>query len=188
MNIIAIIMTVLSVVSALFYLIGVMGASDDKDTIEDVNWANGVLEFAGKDFDFYFGLKAFTVDGDVEKYDDCDSDICGDCGDAGETTTAMVAIALICAIITSVIGVLSIFGKGNKIVSIAGIVASACSIIFGVIGFVVFDECYSALDDDVDDVEYGPGMALTLVAFLMMLVVTGLFIFDFIKGGSVSPA
>ena len=185
-NIVAIVVTVLSMVSALFYLIGTIAASDEGDTIESTNWVSA--DIVGETI--YFGLTAAYYDGTVTSYDEdgCVGDVCDACEDSGNTTAVMVGIAFICAIITSVVGALAAMEKANKIASIAGIVAAIASILFGVIGFGVFDDCFEEIDDAYDEVEYGPGMALTLIAFLMMLVVTALFIFQFLKGGSGASA
>lgn len=190
MNIFAIVITALSLASALFYLIGAIAASDDPDVVEDTNWITAEFKSFGFTTEIYFGLTAYSVDGGPnQRYDDsnCNADLCDECGEVGETTTAMVILALFCSFATTAVGAMSIMGKDSRMNSIVGIFASCLSILFGVIGFAVFDECYSKIDDDADSAEYGPGMALTLVAFLMMVVVAIMFVFQMIKGGGVRP-
>jgi hypothetical protein len=176
MNTLSLIITGLSLVACLFYMIGAIGASDDADTIENVSW---VTASAGN-IDYYFGLKALAFDGEELKYSakSCGSDACDECDESGETAEVMVILALLCAAVTAVVGVMGILGKEHKFISIAGIVAALLSILFGVIGFAEFDDCFDQIDRDMDDAAYGPGMALTLIAFLLMLVVAGIFIFQ----------
>eukprot|EP00341_Mesodinium_pulex_P009948 CAMPEP_0116948992 /NCGR_PEP_ID=MMETSP0467-20121206/38639_1 /TAXON_ID=283647 /ORGANISM="Mesodinium pulex, Strain SPMC105" /LENGTH=195 /DNA_ID=CAMNT_0004633523 /DNA_START=38 /DNA_END=625 /DNA_ORIENTATION=- len=195
MNIFMIVSAVLSGLATLFYLIGCIGNSKDEDTIADVPWVTAEFSMStlGKKrtTEMYFGLSAYATDDDSQKYSGCNGDICDDCEDAGESTLAMVAIGLLLALVACVVSVLLALGKfDTKIVKFVGIGVSLASLLFGIIAFIVFDDCYAAIDDNLDNAEYGSGMGLVLAGFIFMLIVTVLHIVAFVKGGGggVSPA
>ena len=102
---------------------------------------------------------------------------------------AMVAIGFLLALAACVISIILALGKfDNKIVKFVGIGVSLASLFFGIIAFGVFDDCFSSIDSDYDNVEYGSGMGLVLAGFIFMLIVAILHIYDFVKGGSTASA
>jgi hypothetical protein len=159
--------------------------------LKDIPWVTADYSISNdRKVELYFGLSAYASEDNSQKYSACNGDICDGCDDSGETTVAMVAIGLLFALVACVISVVLALGKSdNKIVKFVGIGASLASLFFGIIAFIVFDECFAVIDDNLDNAEYGSGMGLVLAGFIFMLIVAVLHIVALVKGGGgVSPA
>ena len=175
----------LAFLSAIFFLIGASGFSDEQDTVETIPWGRGDVDGLA-DGDFYVGLSYFTIDtiGDFHlTYDDedCDYDFCETCEDAGTSIVAMCVFALIFSLAALGFNVMTILGDKVIIGKIAATATSLVAAILAIVSFTVFRPCLSSFVDWAADVSFGDATGtygaagyLTLVGFIFMIMAAAL--------------
>lgn len=181
----------LSLVSAVFFLVGCIGYSDQSQTIENVAW----ITSSKNDIDLYFGLQAAKISidfgaygtyADTLKYSsntDCNGDFCDKCARDGQGALGLTIIALVFSIV--VVGLSgALIASANKGMQIANTLISLISAAFSLIAVGLFmGECYNAINNEDDDddgydddgvsisLKWGPGAILTILGMLMMWIV-----------------
>lgn len=160
----------LSMIATIFYVIGAIGYSDDNDVIKNVAWIT--QEQGGADG--YYALRQAYVTGGggsaTFKYKDCAdaSDTCETCEDNGKGAFALCIIGAVVAMLTMfTCGTLS--RQVSFPLQLASILLAAGACIAGLIAISLFmGGCMDKLDDTADDLEWGPGSVLTIIAMFMM--------------------
>eukprot|EP00388_Colpodella_angusta_P041032 GDKK01051998.1.p1 GENE.GDKK01051998.1~~GDKK01051998.1.p1 ORF type:complete len:190 (+),score=34.40 GDKK01051998.1:72-641(+) len=161
----------LSFVAMIFYIIGAIGFSDNKDVIENVSWIN--VKQGG--FTTHFALKSIYSEGggfeNVSDWSDCangDND-CSKCEEDGKGAFALTIIGAVLALITmSACGTLS--RQVSFPLQLVSILLAAATCAAGVISISLFmGDCYDRIDDTTnEDLEWGAGSSLTIIAMFLM--------------------
>jgi len=161
----------LSFVAMIFYVIGAIGYSDNEDVVQNVSWITvkqgGVTA--------YYALRAIYAEGggfdDLSKWSDCSNgnNDCDKCEEDGKGAFALCIIGAVLALVT-----MSACGSLSRGVSfplqILSILLAAATCAAGVIAISMFmGDCYDRIDDATnEDLEWGAGSALTIIAMFMM--------------------
>lgn len=157
----------------LFFVIGCIGFSNDHDVIENVSW---IMIDTGPTT-IYYGLKeATTSSGGGGSYEDCKdvSDMCDQCNDDGKGAFALIFIAtLITAAAAGLTGFLSQATEANMTMGTINIVLACLAVGASLISLAIFmGGCYNEIDDNTnEDLEWGPGAALSIIGLLIMAAV-----------------
>lgn len=161
----------LSMIATVFYVIGAIGYSDDNDVIKNVAWIT--QEQGG--VDGYYALRQAYITGSgadlTIKFKDCSgaSDTCETCEDNGKGAFALCIIGAVVALLTMfTCGTLS--RQVSFPLQLTSILLAAGACIAGLIAISLFmGDCYDKIDDATpDDIEWGPGAVLTIIAMFMM--------------------
>ena len=195
---------ILSLISAVFFLIGAASHGDDRSTVENIPFGVGDFESSGGitfgiSGDVFLGLQGFVTEfdnGDDTEYDtyaDCDFDFCDTCEDVGATVDALCVISLVLAIVVVVFGAMGAMSDGSMIAKIGCTVGSVVSAILSIVAFVTFRPCFADYVDDAAEVfgsssaTYGIAGWLTLIGFALMALAALLSTITFcISGGDVN--
>lgn len=165
----------LSAICALFNLIGAIAGAEDYSTISNLSWTKGTVSGT----DVYFGLTTYGCDlcGNDGKegtfrYDDqnCKADFCNTCDESGKTAIGLCSIAFILCVVVAVVSFLRV-GADTLIFKATGFGCGLVAVIFGIIAVGNWAPCHQDIDQTIT-AENGPGWALSLVAFLLMILVT----------------
>lgn len=164
---------ILSLLSLICFVVGAAGASDSRHTIEKVPWATATQSFLGEEYELYFGLTIFVINGEAIGYDDkiCTQDLCEDGEEKGE---AIMALMYICVLFTFPVAVLTYIRmeSDNNVVKGIGIALSLVSFTFSLASVILWGSVYSELEDELeDDVENSIGYILTLVGCISIALV-----------------
>jgi hypothetical protein len=199
----------LASVSFIFYIVGCVGYSSNRDGIKSTNWINYSVGNTDDYFnpEIYIGLRKVLLtfnsnynqiisfkscaDGDDDDYDDYDDDdnTCDICYKNGQATFGLLVVAAILAFVVICLSGATA-ASPNAPLTYVNLVCSFISGLFGVIGFGLFmHSCYNKFDDDVTEtLHYGPGAIMSLVAFLLMWLVIVLQIAASAMGGGAAKA
>lgn len=161
----------LSFIAMIFYVIGAIGYSDNKDVIENVPWIT--LKQGGVTSNF--ALRAIYTEGsgidNVSKWSDCanGNNDCDKCEEDGKGAFALTIIGAVLALVTmSACGTLS--RQVSFPLQVVSILLAAATCAAGVIAISMFmGDCYDRIDDTTnEDLKWGAGSALTIIAMFMM--------------------
>lgn len=183
--------TILSFISAVFFLVGTAGYGDDEGTVETIPW--GVGEIGGfLRGDFSLGLQGFvlTIDGDDDFFDDDDfdkfnyykdcstSEFCDTCEDAGAFVVVLCAVALGLAIATGGFGILGAMYNDSMICKVGSFICALITAIVAIIAVSVFGPCIDDFEDAVKE-SFGEATSssgvsgiLAFIGFILMFVAT----------------
>jgi hypothetical protein len=170
---------VLSVIAFVFFLIGVIGYSNDNDTVKNVNWFN--LKDSGSEngnADFYLGLSRVAVEipgggSQAFVFADCDGSTCDDCEREGKNAFGLLIISTIMAFVTAAL-TMGASAAPSSALSGASVATSFVAFVFGIIGWSLFvKECYydNIKDSFSQKFDYGAGSVLPLIAFLLSFLI-----------------
>lgn len=172
---------ILSIVSFAFFLIGVIGYSENKNVVTDIPWGVGEYEgFGGNTGDFYLGLQGYVVDSNgvelkhVSFNDDaCTADFCDTCTDAGAVAFALCVVSVILSLAAFIFNVMGAV-NGSIIASAATLICSVAAAVLSIIAFVSVNPCFNEFVDDVAlsvlgsaEATYGIAGWLTLIGFIL---------------------
>lgn len=168
---------ILSATSFTFFLVGVIGYSNENTTVQNTNWFHRYGTGSAENQNYFVGLERIVfqngglTQGFVYADLDC-GDLCNVCERQGENAFALLVIAVIFAFITMALSTASAIAPMSQI-SGANIATSFVSTLFGVIGWSLFvNKCFHKIVRSIDgDFDYGPGAILSLIAFLLMFIV-----------------
>lgn len=164
----------LCLLALLFFLIGCIGFSNDRDVVEDVSW---IMIDTGPTT-IYYGLREVTSSsGGGGSYSDCknNSDTCKQCNDDGKGAFALIFIAtLLTAATAGFCGFLSQASETNMMMGTITIVLAILAVGASLISLAIFmGGCYNEIDNDTnEDLEWGPGSVLSIIGLLIMAAVT----------------
>jgi hypothetical protein len=187
----------LSVVAAVFFVVGCIGYGDQSTLVQSVPWI-----MSSKDgTDVYFGLHKFYISinnpffgGDITllaKYNDntnCPQSWCDECYKDGKAAFVLTLIALgftICVLC----GCIALLVSFSRTFQIVNTVLAFLAVATSVVGVSIFmKDCFYAIDDSAGidddgfygyggssqnlDLKWGAGSILTIIAMLLMFVVT----------------
>jgi hypothetical protein len=187
---------VLSVIAAIFFLIGAIGSAYDASILEDIPWWSAQND----DFDVYAGPNALAYKVGSEKddfrYSDdkkCPTrqDICDVGTTNGPAIAGLIIAALILAVIATAASVYFVIAA-NKIGGYAAVGSSALSTIFAICALSVASELGDAVSKFVDDnttatSEPAVGWILSLIGLLLIGIATILNLYVLFAGGGVAP-
>lgn len=168
---------VLSLTTFTFFLIGVIGYSNENTTVENVNWFHSYGSGANANNNVYIGLERLVYQNAGQPttaaiYRDCNNKTCNICEREGENAFALLIISVIFSFFSLGLSVVGSVAHAKSI-SGANLASSFVATVFGVIGWSLFvNKCYNKIvDQTTGDYDYGPGAVLTLIAFLLSFVV-----------------
>lgn len=178
--------------ATVFFIVGCSGYTTDDAQLKNVAWITADDDFAK----LWIGLQKLRFEGQgvasgasgnlVWAKDSCTEPFCDRCEQDGRSAIALLIISTVFAgIATALSGVLA--ASHNAGMQIGNLVLSMISAFFAIIGFGVFmGSCYQKIDQWSDfDLDFGPGSIMTLLALIMMFVVTVLqFVAVIVGGGS----
>jgi hypothetical protein len=179
----------LSVLSSIFFIIGVAGFSTEDMTIQSIAW----ITSSKSGDDFYFGLSTlyiystdtFFATGDPNvsiRYSgcdasfcnhECDASFCDHCDVAGKVAFAFTLIALFCSM-TNVGLSVALASRQDKSLIYYNLAAAVVAGVLSLIAVSVFmGDCYNAING-TGLLAWGPGAALVLVGMLFRWIVVAL--------------
>jgi len=161
----------LTCLSCLFFMVGLIGASENRFRLHDVHWVLAEGEFDGRSREVYFGLLNFMVEGEpVMEYDDCkdSTDLCKECVEAGGAATAMVTLGEILAV-CALIATYYRYWNNDVMLKAVGSVSAFFSFFFCGVGCIAFAPCKDQVYEDMKHAEWGLPYVLVLVGCLFML-------------------
>jgi amino acid transporter len=168
---------VLSLTTFTFFLIGVIGYSNENTTVENVNWFHSYGTGSSANSNSFIGLEriVFQIPGQpttASIYRDCNNKTCNVCEREGENAFALLIISVIFSFFSLLLSVAGSVAH-SKAISGANLASSLVATVFGVIGWGLFvNKCYNKITDNINqDFDYGPGAVLTLIAFLLSFIV-----------------
>ena len=170
---------ILSLISAVFFIVGCAGYAAKKSTIEHAPWI--IIEDGG--YDMYFGLyKVFFssggTDGSVQYSHNCNSDWCNTCDKNGKGAVGLVFLALLFSIIVIAHTVYLLYAPsvGKQIANVFLSFAAACTSLIAVGLFM--GDCYYAIKESnantfpTKEMEWGPGASVTILGMFFMWIVS----------------
>jgi len=173
--------------ATVFFIIGCAGYTLNEDQLKNVAW----ITSDESNTKLYVGLRELRFEspggnGNLEwDSDSCTQQFCDRCDQDGRSAIALIIISTVFAgIATALSGALA--ASHNVGMQVGNLVLSLLSAIFAIIGFGVFmGTCYQKIDQWTDfELEWGPGSIMTLLALIMMFVVTVMQFVAVIVGGS----
>jgi hypothetical protein len=176
---------ILSLIAAIFFIIGCAGNSEEKDTLEQIPWGIADVTLFTGDSYYYFGTSAYYVEAyDVTiKYDDCDTDWCDTCLDVGATAIGLTAVAFILVVVTLIINALQAAGKDGVGQRVVAIICTLIAAVFGLIAIIVFRDCYADFIDEFagysGSAYYGTSGWLVIAGFIVAAIASFLNMLSF---------
>ena len=168
---------IFSFIASIFSLVRSSASGQDVKTLESVNWLKGSDLKGGTELDYLVGLTAVYVregprgaqTGSVYVFKDCneESAICAACESPGQIAQATTVLALLFGVATVIISGIRIKHEGDFL-TFASIICNIVACTFACAGMAVFDDCYTQLYDDYDEVKYGTGIIIVLFGMLLM--------------------
>lgn len=158
--------------SFIFFIVGSVGYTDNKDTIQDVPWIIGSQDITGGDV--FIGLRLYYNSGLLKttvKFSDneCILNFCDKCDRDGRIALGLTIIALFftfaelaaCCIFT---------GKTTVSSHLLQMALSLVAAIFSLAALILFmGDCYDAIDNtDGFDVHWGTSAILVILGMLLM--------------------
>lgn len=167
---------VLSLISAIFFVVGCVGYADQREAVENASWIHA--EDSG--VKIYFGLSTVFINNDnIDfKYSldyggtACVQDFCGSCQEDGKATVGLVLAALVFAGFSIALSAILVVVP-NSALQIGNLVGTFFSAGLSLIGVSVFmKDCMHKIDDDITtlDLKWGPGSILSILGMLLMWV------------------
>ena len=160
-----------SSIACVFFLIGIIGFSSEKQSVTNVSWGHAVSVSGMNEEKMWLGLQkgydnTNSVMTEIHYHDhnQCTSDWCHNCDVHGQNCFALLVIALIFAFITCLQST-SLVQAFNAHTQIHNIIAPFVSLVFSVVGWSLFiNKCF-------DPVNKHSTLAFKY-AFLLMYLVT----------------
>mmetsp|Transcript_85120 Transcript_85120/g.183508 ORF Transcript_85120/g.183508 Transcript_85120/m.183508 type:complete len:519 (-) Transcript_85120:89-1645(-) len=174
-ELIMILTVLMTIMSFLFFMVGLVGASKNENRIEDANWVNAEMKVMTEYNEpekqrVYFGLQGLLVeDYDVTLYKDCSDDTCDECDTVRVPTIALLSVGFFLALVSIVMAIVR-YSSNNTHTKIIGMTFTFLAFLFALVATFVFAPCANEVFDNFNSAEYGIGFVISVVGWVIMFI------------------
>jgi outer membrane protein OmpA-like peptidoglycan-associated protein/cell division protein FtsN len=167
---------IMTLISFFFFMVGLVGASENENRVEDVNWVYGEVKSApeggSEKQSAYFALRSYLIeDNDVANYRGCkdSNNICDKCDSASTPTIALLSAGALFALVAFFLSAVR-YSRNTTNMKIVGTVFTFVSFLLALIASFIFSPCADAVFDDINKSHYGFGFVISVVGWIIMFI------------------